>query len=353
MAAKTIAMRLGLNALYYSSIYRLFEPRWAGVGAIFTLHHVVAPATASSQTFAPNRILDISPDFLDQTIRQVRAHGLDIVSLDEARRRLVAKDFAHRFVCFTLDDGYQDNLSTAYPIFKKHEAPFTVYVTTGIADRTAVLWWVHLEEVIKSQKHIDVKLANRSFTYQTKTSKEKYRAFEGIYWFMRSLPQAEQQEAINTLLKVYALDARKLCEQCGMSWDQLRELANEKLVTIGAHTVQHHVLSRLTPDDVRHEARGSRDRIAAELGRVPEHFTYPYGDHTSAGAREFSIMDELGFSTSTTTRKGLIFPEHAHHLQALPRVSLNGDYQNSRYVRLYLGGAPFALWNRFKRLDVK
>ena len=46
-----------------------------------------------------------------------------------------------------------------------------------------------------------------------------------------------------------------------------------------------------------------------------------------------------------TTRKGLIHPRHASELTALPRVSLNGDYQKPRYVKVLLSGAPFALFN--------
>ncbi|MCK5189047.1 MAG: hypothetical protein KAR12_03220 [Methylococcales bacterium] len=81
-------------------------------------------------------------------------------------------------------------------------------------------------------------------------------------------------------------------------------------------------------------------------------FAYPYGDKTSAGTREFNIIKELGYDTATTTRKGVLFPEHAQHLQALPRISLNGDYQKNRYIRLFLSGAPFAFLNRFRHIDV-
>jgi peptidoglycan/xylan/chitin deacetylase (PgdA/CDA1 family) len=48
----------------------------------------------------------------------------------------------------TFDDGYRDNAAFAYPVLKRHAAPFTVYVTTGFADATAPLWWLDLEEAI-------------------------------------------------------------------------------------------------------------------------------------------------------------------------------------------------------------
>ena len=53
-----------------------------------------------------------------------------------------------------------------------------------------------------------------------------------------------------------------------------------------------------------------------------------------------------------TTRPGLLFPEHAGARLALPRVSLNGLWQDLRYLDVLLSGAPFRLWNRGRRLNV-
>jgi hypothetical protein len=55
--------------------------------------------------------------------------------------------------------------------------------------------------------------------------------------------------------------------------------------------------------------------------------------------------------TGVTTRKGLIHPRHAQELTALPRVSLNGDYQKARYVKVLLSGAPFAFFNMMPKVS--
>jgi peptidoglycan/xylan/chitin deacetylase (PgdA/CDA1 family) len=91
--------------------------------------------------------------------------------------------------------------------------------------------------------------------------------------------------------------------------------------------------------------------IEAALGKRPQHFSYPVGDPTSAGPREFAIARELAFKTAVTTRPGVLFPEHADHLTALPRLSLNGEFQRFRYVQVLTSGAASALWNRFRRVD--
>jgi peptidoglycan/xylan/chitin deacetylase (PgdA/CDA1 family) len=111
------------------------------------------------------------------------------------------------------------------------------------------------------------------------------------------------------------------------------------------------MLSKIPERQARSEMAMSRAVIEASLGLKPDHLSYPGGDPTSAGPREFRIATELGFKTAVTTRPGVLFPEHGQHLTALPRISLNGEHQQSRYVGVLLSGAATALWNGFRRVD--
>ena len=343
-------MKSALNTLYYSGLYRLLEKEWRGVGAIFTLHHVRDDGGAPG--FAPNRILDVTTDFLDATLTQVRQAGYDIVSLDEVHRRLREQDFSRRFVAFTLDDGYLDNYRLAWPVFKRHGAPFTVYVATAFPDGEALLWWEILERIIAAQPRLTVELDGRTSHFDTATTAGKYAAWDTIYRALRRMPETAQRTTVARLAEQYAVDTRAHCRAQSMSWEILRELATDELVTIGAHTVNHYALAKLPEAAVIEEVTRSREIIEQRIGQRPEHFSYPYGDERSAAGREFRLVESLGFKTATTTRKAMLYPEHADHLTALPRISLNGEYQSPHYTRLFLSGAPFALSNRFQRLVV-
>ena len=83
------------------------------------------PEQREPNSFSPNRILRIAPDFLDAVLDQVQTACIDVVSLDEAVRRLKEKE-ERRFAGFTFDDGYRDNLEYAYPLFKRRGLPRTI-----------------------------------------------------------------------------------------------------------------------------------------------------------------------------------------------------------------------------------
>jgi len=138
---KTRAIRAGLETLYYSGAHRLARPLLSGVGAILAFHRVRPPR---GEQFQPNRHLEISPAFLSEAIHRLRASGIEIVTLDEAHRRLVAGDFSQRFAVLTFDDGYRDTLTHAWPILKAEGAPFTLYVASAFADGDGMLWWLEI-----------------------------------------------------------------------------------------------------------------------------------------------------------------------------------------------------------------
>jgi peptidoglycan/xylan/chitin deacetylase (PgdA/CDA1 family) len=138
-------IRAGLGALYFSGAHVLLRPIFSGVGAILTLHHV-RPRRAAA--FEPNHHLEVTPEFLRATLSHLRSHDIDIVTLDEMHQRLIEKNFARRFACFTFDDGYRDNRDFALPVMREFDAPFTVFVASDFAEGSGRLWWVALEKVV-------------------------------------------------------------------------------------------------------------------------------------------------------------------------------------------------------------
>ena len=101
------------------------------------LHRVVEQRSEKPE----QRVLEITPEWLEHKILEYRQRGYTFVSLGDLSS-LTTK----RFICITFDDGYRDNYSLAYPLLERLGVPFTVYVTTGFIDNRLPMWWYYPDE---------------------------------------------------------------------------------------------------------------------------------------------------------------------------------------------------------------
>ena len=346
-AVKAAMVKAALSGLYHLRAHRLLAPYTQGTGIIFALHYVRPPEAPDASWQAVPEIADA---FLEALLDQVEAEGREVVSLDEAVERLWSDD-PKRFVCFTFEHGYRNTLLHAYPIFKRRGLPFTVYVPSDYPSGRAEPWWITLEEVLKRADEIELCRQKQLWRLPTKTPAEKQQAFCELKEWLCSIDEMAQRRIVRSLAERYDIDATELCRPLLLDWDELRTLAADPLVTIGAATRGHYALRKLSWDSAAAEMEGSADKIAAELGDRPSHFAFPYGDETSAKAREFGLAQDIGFRTAVTARKGVLFPQHRRYLTALPRVFLGRDLQSLAYTELCLAGAPFAFSNGFQRVN--
>jgi peptidoglycan/xylan/chitin deacetylase (PgdA/CDA1 family) len=324
-------------------LHRLAAPLTRGLGAILMFHHV---RPWLQRDFAPNRLLEITPDFLDSALAHIKARGFEIVSLDTALERMVLPG-EPPFVVLTFDDGYSDNVEHALPVLEKHGAPFTMFVTSGFADRTARLWWIELEEALRRLDRVSFD----QLELATASAAEKERAHVLLYRNLRAGPEDRLLEVCALLCAEAGIEPFSVPAALCLDWDGIRQLSHHPLATIGVHTLTHPMLAKHPEAFVRTELDESRPRIESAIGKPARHLAYPVGDPASAGPREFAMASELGFVSGVTTRPGMIFPEHAAHRTALPRLSVNGRYQTLDMLDILLSGAPFALWNKGRRIN--
>lgn len=344
---KTTAAKATLLALYYSRLGEALSPVTGGTGIIFMLHRVTEEPV---RAFEPNSILKVTPAFLDETIGLVREAGIEIVSLDDAYRRLIQNDTRRRFACFTLDDGYRDNLEEAYPVFRRHKAPFTIFVTSDFADGKGDLWWLALERLIEESDDVAVDGPGLERRFSCPDVKGKHAAFSTIYWWLRAQSELDARAWVQARCRERSIDTQAIADELLMDWRELAQLSRDPLVTIGAHTRRHLALAGLPAEEARAEVASGMDRVEHMLGLRPVHFSFPYGCRTSATERDVAIVRSLGLRTAVTTRKGLLHPEHREHLHCLPRLSLNGAFQDKRYTASLITGSPFALANGLRRV---
>ena len=127
----------GFRLLAAARAERWLAPLARGAGVILMFHHV---RPWRPRPFAPNRLLEITPAYLDDALRLVRAMGFDLIALDDVPDRLRKETGRKPFAALTFDDGYRDNAEHALPILKRHGAPWTLFVTSDYAKGTGRLW---------------------------------------------------------------------------------------------------------------------------------------------------------------------------------------------------------------------
>ncbi len=207
-----------LDALYFSGAHWMMRPLFGGAGAILMLHHV---RPSRSGGFQPNRLLEVTPKFFERVVKRLRKSKVDIISLDEMHRRLVAREFPRRFVCITFDDGYKDNHEFAYPILKKYEAPFAIYVATSFADRVGELWWLALEAVIAQNELIGIRIEDRDRWFEARSVPEKRAVYDHIYAWLREQPTEQTlRRVVRELTTRHRVDMGALCRELCMDWQR-------------------------------------------------------------------------------------------------------------------------------------
>ena len=330
-------------AIERSGLWRLPGAHAGGAATVFTLHRVHAGARP-----VVDPSFSISAHFLDAVIGYVIAEGCSVVTLGAMYERLASGEVAAGeagppMVVFTFDDGYRDNLTLAAPILARHGVPWTLFLTTGLPDRTCSYWWGALERLILQREHVELDIAGARVAFDTRTLQQKRAAFGQIAGRVRFVGGPELAQQIQ---QQYGIDDRQLLEVDALSWSEVRGLA-ERGVEIGAHTVSHQALSRLSLNEARFEMAHCRSRIREMTGIGPDHFAAPFGTPDTLGTREQELARSLGFKTLATTRPANIGSLAHTDMFQLPRITLSGEPERLSKIGLHLSG--FMPWVRGAR----
>lgn len=345
--AKETMTKLVLNIARYGGIAPLAAPFMSGVGAILMLHHVNRDGQGA---LGFNSHLTVTPEFLDDLLTDLKRAGYAFVCMDEAIER-VNQGRRGRFVAVTADDAYRDNMTDALPVLESHDAPITIYVAPGLINHEVDLWWELLEDVIAHSEVVKVEAIDGNFSLDCRTPNQKCSVNMRLHHYLTNVVAEEERQAIlRALAEGAGIDHARPSRDRLLNWEELRCMSAHRLVTLGAHSVSHYNLRRLSEEDAYREIADAARIIGFEIGVKPRHMAYPYGYESAVGPREVRLAGEAGYVSAVTTRHGVLQRQHAQHLHALPRISLNGRYQKPAHIRTMLSGVTTALANAGRRV---
>ena len=233
LSVKRALIGAGFLALSLSQLHRLTPARFRGRGVILTLHRV-RPWRPATPGYAPNALLEVTPEFLAAALARVKKLGFELVALEDVPARL-ADEKAPRFAALTFDDGYADFVDHALPVLEKFDAPATLFLCPGMIEPGARLWWLELEEAIRRLDAVEI-FGER---FSARTAAEKSRVFERIYWRLRALPESGLLARCAELAKAAGVADAELRQNLFLDWAALQKLAARPKISFGAHALTH------------------------------------------------------------------------------------------------------------------
>lgn len=265
--------RMSLKA----KIKHLFHPIQ---GEIWCLHRVVQERSL----FPSNRELEITPVFLERMIVDYQRQGFRFVSIDYIVSSIGYRPWdlrRNKQVNVSFDDGFKDIYENAFPIFKKYHIPFTIYLVGNFPEGQSDLWWIQLERLMG----------------------DNVGAFEEL---MGKIYHSDRNMRDVMHKKTASMPDPSLCKELSLTWEQLQEMVDSGLCTVGCHSMTHPGLTRISDEEVYQELLEGKQIIESKLSLKVKHFSYP---HSMENARIQSILKETGFESATlgfggTIRKG-------------------------------------------------
>lgn len=260
------------------------------------------------------QLLSVTPEHFTRQMDWLKTN-YKIVRFDEDWNRIEGSA-----VCITFDDGYRDNFLTAAQILEQRQIPATVFVATGNMDTGRELWWDELERNLLVEKEYPstFRLADEMFgcEWNVETPERREDLYYTLHWLMRCIGVNKRNDWLRQLREWngYTENGREE-NQCVQVAD-LKQLDTAK-IQIGAHTVNHPVLAKLTMEKQRGEIGRSKQHLESVLAQSIETFSYPFGGMADYNEESIKICKELGFSKAAANIPGIW--ETGDNLYQIPR----------------------------------
>jgi peptidoglycan/xylan/chitin deacetylase (PgdA/CDA1 family) len=223
----------------------------------------------------------------------------NVLPLDQAVNQLKSGTLPARAVCITFDDGYADNFHVAMPILQRHGLTATFFIATGFLDGGR-MWNDTIIETVRNCQHLPV-IASEARQSMTPTIEDRRGAINALINQNKYLPVAERVAETEQLAK---FSNAILPTNLMMTSAEVKAMRKAGM-QIGAHTVSHPILARLTDAQARQEIGDSKRFLEDLLGERIGLFAYPNGKPgEDYSPQTVEVVRSLGFDAAVSTQWG-------------------------------------------------
>lgn len=297
--------------------------------------------------------LAVSPNNFENQIKTIKKK-FNVLPVNDLIEQFKNRKIKRNSVYITFDDAYQDNYFYAKPILEKYNCPATFFIPTHFIGKEHLFWWDALEKIILHSNvlpseitlTIDDQSFNFEFEIETLTDEIQYKQqtwhwpsppptnrcklYLEIWELLKPLPLDKIMDTLNYIIKWANFEPPKTAENFPMNPEQLHELSNNKLFSLGMHTHTHPALASHSIEYQLNEIENNKHYLKSYTSKINA-IAYPYGNcnnDTLECAKQNKIA--LGF----TTAEGII-TRYSSPLQ-IPRlqvVNCNGATLNDKLMK--------------------
>jgi peptidoglycan/xylan/chitin deacetylase (PgdA/CDA1 family) len=279
--------------------------------------------------------LAVSPAHFEEQLRVLRGTRRP-VPLTEFVRNLAAGTLRASSVTVTFDDGYADNLFAAKPRLAAADVPATVFLATGFLDRRGEFWWDELARLFllgDGPRSFELVVHGHAMHFDFGDDPRggdtegwrawsipltrRQAAYVAVWDSLRRLEEEEREALMIEVRSKMSKRDRSSGSGRAMTRAEVATLVSDGLVTIGAHTVFHPLLTGLGTAMRRSEIVESKAACEALLEGPAAAFAYPYGD---LDAEVRATVAGAGFACACATTNGPATT--ASDIFALPRLQV-------------------------------
>ena len=280
------------------------------------------------------------------------SHHYRMLHLDEALEELFASADRRKVrdrrtpLVLTFDDGYHDSYSHAFTMAKKFHVPITIFLIPGYLESGEYFWWGEGRRLVRRAQVEEVVLEGHTYLLARKS--ERMQLSDLIDFRLRHASSIAEREAflrsVRDLLGVPTTVTPEEENERPVSWVEMQKMQESGLVSFGAHTMHHPVLTYLTDDaELQYEVQACRTVLEQRLGCPIRTFAYPIGRTEYIGERVLEAVRNAGYTWAVTTEHQVATPTSDPHL--VGRVL--GDV--SRHW-LVMAAETSGIWNLFSPL---
>lgn len=224
-----------------------------------------------------------------------------VLPLPDAAERLARGELPRRSVCITFDDGYADNVEVALPLLQRHGLSATFFIATGYLDGGR-MWNDTVIESISSATTESLDLQSIGLgAHRLEGQDSRQKTIKDLLARLKYLPPREREEQCAAIA---AIVGQRLPDNLMMTTQQLLRLHHAGM-DVGAHTVTHPILARVSDEESRQEIVGSVQNLRDRLGAPIVSFAYPNGRPTrDYTRRDVELVRQAGVKVAVSTAWG-------------------------------------------------